>query len=226
MYSASSPGPSPMWYCRSPTGIAIRRSEGVSTRLSAFGKTSPSLRWLLRWRETRARIVRGFCERQARSRTLDARTAPVQPCSAPVRRPGRPSGGRARPPMEARRVATRVASSRRAWRRRTVAARTDSTPTPVNPRRPAPAPGRSPGSWPNPATWRSGAERSPVVSMAAAPSALLSGSGRTSHDILSSIMDRVARGARSGVKLPAMTVMGYSTGFFIADLRRIEALVH
>ena len=33
MYSASSPGPSPMWYCRSPVGIAIRRSGGFSTRV-------------------------------------------------------------------------------------------------------------------------------------------------------------------------------------------------
>src|SRR5712671_4251735 len=32
MYSASSPGPSPMWYCRSP--------EGSATRWSAFGKPS------------------------------------------------------------------------------------------------------------------------------------------------------------------------------------------
>ena len=29
MYSASSPGPSPMWYCRSPAGIAILRSDGL-----------------------------------------------------------------------------------------------------------------------------------------------------------------------------------------------------
>ena len=65
MYSASSPGPRPMWYCRSPDGIAILRSDGFSTRWSAFGKTSSSLRWLLRWRETRPRIVPPSHERQA-----------------------------------------------------------------------------------------------------------------------------------------------------------------
>ncbi len=43
--------------------------EDVSTRVSAFGKTSPRSRSVLRWRETRARIVRRFCERQARPRT-------------------------------------------------------------------------------------------------------------------------------------------------------------
>ena len=75
MYSASSPGPSPMWYCRSPAGIAIRRSEGFSTRWSAFGKTSSSLTWLLRWRETRPRIVPRSHERQAEWIVLGPRSA-------------------------------------------------------------------------------------------------------------------------------------------------------
>ena len=89
MYSASSPGPSPMWYCRSPAGIAIRRSEGFSTRGSAFGKTASSLRWLLRWRETRPRIVPRSHERQAEWIVLDPRSA-----DARRRRPsGRVSGG-------------------------------------------------------------------------------------------------------------------------------------
>ena len=75
MYSASSPGPSPMWYCRSPAGIAMRRSERVSTRGSAFGKTHPSLRWLLRWRETRPRIAPRSHERQAQWNVLPPRSA-------------------------------------------------------------------------------------------------------------------------------------------------------
>ena len=75
MYSASSPGPRPMWYCRSPDGIAILRSSGVSTRLSAFGKSHSSLRWLLRKRETRPRIVPPSHERQAEWSVLSSRSA-------------------------------------------------------------------------------------------------------------------------------------------------------
>ena len=108
MYSASSPGPSPMWYCRSPSGIAILRSDGVSTRLSAFGKTSPSLRWLLRWRETRPRIVPRSHERQAESirawPTLSRRVAGSGP---PCDRPSAAS-----------RAAIRAARRRRACSRR------------------------------------------------------------------------------------------------------------
>ena len=105
MYSASSPGPSPMWYCRSPAGIAIRRSRRVSTRWSAFGKTTPSLRWLLRRRETRPRIVPPSHERQAewivlRSRSAERATggSPVggaaggPECAPGGPRPGAPAG--------------------------------------------------------------------------------------------------------------------------------------
>ena len=108
MYSASSPGPSPMWYCRSPAGIAIRRSDGVSTRLSAFGKTSSSLMWLLRWRETRPRIVPPSHERQAEWIVLGPRSA--ERGGAAVG--GGPAALRAGPRSVASRPAIRVARRR------------------------------------------------------------------------------------------------------------------
>ena len=52
---------------------------GASTRVSAFGKTAPSLRWLLRWRETRPRIVPP--SRRASS-TIRACVTRAQPCVA------------------------------------------------------------------------------------------------------------------------------------------------
>ena len=75
MYSASSPGPRPMWYCRSPIGVAIRRSRRLSTRVSAFGKTdflSPMAASLAR---NSARIVPPANERQANPCVRDACSA-------------------------------------------------------------------------------------------------------------------------------------------------------
>ena len=166
MYSARSPRPSPMWYCRSPSGIAIRRSLGLSTRVSAFGKTSPSLTWLLRWRETRPRIGPCSCVSQAwlsvddaRPATLSPRTAPdratFSPRRAAARRPHGPRrstlDGASAPPNEDSRAATRAASNRRAWRRRRRVTPSDARLIPTSDARPAPAPGSAPRSSPNPA---------------------------------------------------------------------------
>ena len=142
MYSASSPGPRSMWYCRSPTGSA--------TRLSAFGKPISPLRGASSQREVRARVDARLNVRQARlsmgfpaDATLVAGSMPdpgrrggvtqgavaaprtTQPGSraprlaAPRRRPARPRAAPAAPP--------RAASPPRAARR-----------CPEPPRRPEP----------------------------------------------------------------------------------------
>ena len=153
MYSASSPGPRPMWYCRSPIGVAIRRSRRLSTRVSAFGKTDSSLRWLLRWRETRARIVPPANERQARSvrawRVLSrawpergsGRGCPAGPATARRWCRARPV---AAPAKAARRAATRAPRRRRACHRRRHVTATDSAVTAAS----VPSPAR-PGSPPS-----------------------------------------------------------------------------
>ena len=91
---------------------------GVSTRLSAFGKTCPSLRWLLRWRETRPRIAPRSHERQAEWIVRGSRSAERG------RRRGGPSGV---PANVARRPAIRAASRRRDCSRRSSVTATDAT---------------------------------------------------------------------------------------------------
>ena len=78
MYSASSPGPSPMWYCRSPIG------EGYAGIVRVRQDLVPHS-GVLRWRETRARIVPASRERQAAA-SAQHRAWPT--LSRPSGRPG------------------------------------------------------------------------------------------------------------------------------------------
>ena len=112
-------------FSRSEADVVLPFSNReVRRRWSAFGKPSPSLRWLLRKRETRPRIAPRSNERQARTSvvaTLGHAQPTLEPRSAPAR------AGRRAPPAvtpgaspagEAGRDADR--SSRRACRRRSI----------------------------------------------------------------------------------------------------------
>ena len=91
-------------------GIAMRRSRGLSTRVSAFGKTSPSLTCELRWRETRARIV----PRLSRASSRVERALVRGPRSRHARAIRADRGGRRAPSVSAR--GGRRAAARRSRR--------------------------------------------------------------------------------------------------------------
>ena len=129
MYSASSPGPSPMWYCRSPSGIAIRRSTGVfdagvrvrqdlslaqvaASLARNSGEDSPA------FSRASSRVERA-CERGSRSGRRVGRLGapPARPRARPAgRRSGRPDG--AAPARRRRRVTATDASDDRGRVRR------------------------------------------------------------------------------------------------------------
>ena len=80
--------------------------RGFSTRLSAFGKTSSSLTWLLRWRETRPRIVPRSHERQAEWIVLGSRSAELAGVVGGP--PAWPPNVASRPAIRARQPAARL----------------------------------------------------------------------------------------------------------------------
>ncbi len=110
-----------------PFGDRDPAIAGVSTRVSAFGKTSPRSCGVLRWRETRPRIVPRFSRASSR---VDARSSPcvghaqahAQRHAQPPRVGRAPPAGRRRPARDRRAGQPAghptLPSRRRAWRRR------------------------------------------------------------------------------------------------------------
>ena len=93
MYSARSPGPSPMWYCRSPSGSRSCDRGGFRRGYPRSARPLPRSCGVLRWRETRPRIVPPIRERQAEWTPSSPSVGHAQPTlgprSAQVGRPGR-----------------------------------------------------------------------------------------------------------------------------------------
>jgi len=79
MYSASSPGPSPMWYCRYPVGIVL------------IGIASLAITWLRRQRGRRRLAARISARLDAIAAPRKAVTVAVEASRGTVERAGPPS---------------------------------------------------------------------------------------------------------------------------------------